>query len=496
MVGFETQQLAGLSDESFIHDYACFKPFHTYLNPALIAVCRQSIVEQRVAMLSDCEIKLHDVGLAGASLTSAFLDCNKGRATSTQELELLLDVGAESTTFVLMMADQILTMGNISAAGDAFTESIAQDRGISEQEAERLKCSGEQLPLPAPASALRDAFEVFVTDLEASLDNWRYQGEQNDLPVSRVFITGGGARLGSLAVFLERHLKCSVQNFTPFTESDNDGLTMSVAYGLALQGFTDTDAAVPISLAPNRIAWMTKRRQRFGYLQTSVAMLALTVIVAIAATAFGMRAKMDKLRKERAKLEQCEAMIPEMVAARNEIEHVQQMLIPFAAHGSRNEEFVRGLSVLGKYQHPDNDWLVYVADELSYMGGPIEYGGKLKDAPSSSSNPRAMFGTQQTNIATDPVTVVTTVPTWNYLIAAGFTPRREVNPLQNVRDTINAMNTEEDSSFASVDVHPDPQGKVYRVMQPWLTEFAQKPFFVQLPLKDVHYRPKPKPAKP
>jgi type IV pilus assembly protein PilM len=164
-------------------------------------------------------------------------------------VEALVDVGARVTNIVVHQGGvprfvRILLMG-----GQDVTDAVAERMGVPQQQAEALK---QQLGLGGPADGMdvQAASRVveavgaaFVDEIRGSLDY--YLASSGSAPISRLVLTGGGARLGGLAQRLQVTTRVPVETGTPM-HSLQVGRT-----GLSPEqiAFVEPLAAVPVGLA-------------------------------------------------------------------------------------------------------------------------------------------------------------------------------------------------------------------------------------------------------
>jgi len=164
------------------------------------------------------------------------------------EVEALVDVGARVTNIVVHQGGvprfvRILLMG-----GQDVTDAVAERMGVPQEQAEAMK---QQL-----GSGLADGNDVvaatrvveavgaaFVDEVRGSLDY--YLASSGSAPISRLVLTGGGARLGGLAQRLQVTTRVPVEVGTPMN-SLRVGRT-----GLSPEqiAFVEPLAAVPVGLA-------------------------------------------------------------------------------------------------------------------------------------------------------------------------------------------------------------------------------------------------------
>lgn len=142
MVGYETMQLAGISDDVFIHDYAVMPAGNGRENPVLIGIAREANVEDYVGRAAGVSIQIEDVAMAGLSLANAFFQLQP-KAAKQPGVQLLLDIGTETTTMALVAQGQVVYIGSMMFGGTNMTQEIANQLKLAMDEAERRKVKGE-----------------------------------------------------------------------------------------------------------------------------------------------------------------------------------------------------------------------------------------------------------------------------------------------------------------------------------------------------------------
>jgi type IV pilus assembly protein PilM len=480
MVAYQTQQVAGLSNEAIVHDFQQMQPCHRYKNPVLVAQCRESVLENRLAPLTDSELMVRDLTIEGVALANACLQQHPVEVAEPG-FQLVLNMGADNTTAVIIEEGQTLYAGSIPVGGDAFTQTLYRELGVSENEAEQAK-KGSRLIMSDTASPLASVARDFVDELNSALDSWFYELTESSTPLrfSRIFLCGGGGRLSGFGEFLGGRYSCDIVNLhIRGTRADEDGDLLAIAYGLALHGFLQPPPC-DVALAPEWVSWLDLRRRRQPFYGLAVAVAAAIVFGLMAVQFVTLGIERNRLRKEQALLQQCEVRIPQLTAYEQKIKHLKSMLTPISARGNRNWRFVQAVSTMSRYQH-DDMWLVYLADETSYFKPEVASGS----APLAGRAARPFVGSME-NAADGPADDLAfshDVEPWQTLYAAGFTPQLDANSLVHVKDAISQLNA--DSMFTNVDIlSAGAQAEhMVRAMGPWLKEYQMKPFALGLPLR-------------
>jgi type IV pilus assembly protein PilM len=165
------------------------------------------------------------------------------------QVEALVDVGARVTNIVIHRAGVPLFVRILLMGGQDITDAVAERMGVPQAQAEAMKQQlGIGLPVEgmdaqAAARVVEAVGSSFVDEVRGSLDY--YLASSGSAPISRLILTGGGARLGGLAQRLQVTTRVPVQVGTPM-----QGLQVGRT-GLSPEqiAFVEPLAAVPVGLA-------------------------------------------------------------------------------------------------------------------------------------------------------------------------------------------------------------------------------------------------------
>jgi type IV pilus assembly protein PilM len=165
------------------------------------------------------------------------------------QVEALVDVGARVTNIVVHQGGvprfvRILLMG-----GQDVTDAVAERMGVPQEQAEALKqqlalgVAPDAMDLQAASRVVEAVGAQFVDEVRGSLDY--YLASTGSAPITRLVLTGGGARLGGLAQRLQVTTRVPVEVGSPM-HSLQVGKT-----GLSPEqiAFVEPLAAVPVGLA-------------------------------------------------------------------------------------------------------------------------------------------------------------------------------------------------------------------------------------------------------
>jgi len=166
------------------------------------------------------------------------------------DVEALVDVGARVTNIVVHQGGaprfvRILLMG-----GQDITNAVAERMGVPQEQAEAMKqqlglgaTAGESMEVLAANRVVEAIAASFVDEVRGSLDY--YLASSGSAAISRLVLTGGGARLGGLAQRLQTTTRLPVELGSPM-HSLKVGRT-----GLSPEqiAFVEPLAVVPVGLA-------------------------------------------------------------------------------------------------------------------------------------------------------------------------------------------------------------------------------------------------------
>ena len=501
MVEYDVQQFAGLSDETFRHDFHQQKPFADFKNPVLVGICAAPLVGRQLSTIESVPFNIANIGMDGIALANSFRALNKKVVKKGGQL-LLLDIGANATTMVILEDGNIGYVGSFPYGGDMFTEGLGQAQGLPDAEAERLKkdstIEGEGHDTPLGKCAYD-----FISELNTALDNWRFErgegrvglggGTQAETDFDHIYVCGGGSELAGFKEFLSGVYHAPVETFgLQLRRRDPVSPNYSIAYGHALQGLRKVSGPARISLAPPNVLWAAQRRRRHVLLAAAVLLTGVMLVGTMAIYAISLHKEQGRLETVRARLDSCAAIIPSLQQHKADISQAEAMLVPFAARSNRNRTFIDAVEVLSQYQQ-DEDWLAYLADEESYYN--LRALKEAKESP-KPKRPRVipLPGMGPPPEEEDPPLLSTSFKPWTNLYCSGFIPRRDINPLGNIRELLDELNSSDNSIFAEADSLTTERSDVdVKVTAPWLQRYMMRPFALRLPLKQTEFKPFPEP---
>ncbi len=248
----------------------------------VIAAARLDLVSQQVEYLklAGLEPVVVDIkpfavlrslrgALLGEHLTKQTL--SGGTYTEHDEIGVVLEIAASNTTITLVRGQRVLMNRNVGVSGDDFTAAIQRSFGLDFDAAEEVKLDYGTATIPtedeeellnfdakreqfSPSrvyEALRPILVELTTEIRRSLEFFRVQ--TGDANITRMLVTGGGAKLRGLPEAIGDSLGFRVEIGDPWLSVQVDDNRFDSQYlarvapefavplGLAIRGVSELD---------------------------------------------------------------------------------------------------------------------------------------------------------------------------------------------------------------------------------------------------------------
>jgi type IV pilus assembly protein PilM len=253
-LAFQVQDFIPMPVEQAVLDFHPVEEFtadgRRMLRILLVAAARDMVMSAldavRKAGLTATQVDLTPF----AVLRSLAAVDNVGLSSSHQDAEALVDVGSKVTNIVIHQNGvprfvRVLLMG-----GDNVTEAVAERMGVPLDDAESVKQQSSLGPTPGvpvsdhpAARVVESSGHAFVEEIRGSLDY--YLAQPGSVPMRRVVVSGGGARLGGLVQRLALATRLPVEPAAPLSslKVGKTGLTPEQLV------FVEPLVTVPVGLA-------------------------------------------------------------------------------------------------------------------------------------------------------------------------------------------------------------------------------------------------------
>jgi type IV pilus assembly protein PilM len=331
LMKFEVMEVSGQSGGEVAADYRKLNlpdPDGTRgEETVLVALARSAYIDPLFASLDGAGLKV----LAGCPNSVALFNAFAINATyGAEETCLLVNVGAHGTDLALERGGELIYARNATPGGKAFTDAVATAFSTSEAKAETLKTTkGDVTPRGQArypdstsekvANAMVAAAGQLVALIQSTLMIGRAQTKLPDLKVDRVLLSGGGASLRGLDLYLKDRMGVPVQRFNPFEGMDTSALPeeerraleaapheFAVALGLAQTGFEPRE--VPLAFPLRVLPESTRRRREFARRGVFAVAAAVVALAALPLLWWGRTAAADALAGQRKDLAKAESV--------------------------------------------------------------------------------------------------------------------------------------------------------------------------------------------
>jgi general secretion pathway protein L len=238
-VPFEVEGQVPFDLDEFLLDWEPVRR-HRGATDVMATLARRSEVGTLLEALREAGIEPRVVEAEGLVLA------NLGVLFELSGTHLLVDVGHRKTTLCLLSEGRPIAARTLPLAGQALTEVVAQERGVSEHEAEQLKQETGVFPPGIEAGEGKDqpvldrlARELLRTvgSLEPALRETAEGG------IEEIVLLGGSARLHHLAEYLKQRTGLPVALLKPPAEphrtallAGGDPMLFAPALALAVRG--------------------------------------------------------------------------------------------------------------------------------------------------------------------------------------------------------------------------------------------------------------------
>jgi type IV pilus assembly protein PilM len=166
-----------------------------------------------------------------------------------EDVSALINIGASIMNLNIVKDGISLFTRDVQMGGNLYTEEIQKQFGVSGEEAERIKVSGNCSDLVRLQDTISRINETLAMEMRRSLDF--YNTTAGEGKITKVYISGGGAKIAMLAEAVNQRLGIPVEIIDPFSkikcnEKEFDpaylkeiGPLVTVAVGLATRRFAD-----------------------------------------------------------------------------------------------------------------------------------------------------------------------------------------------------------------------------------------------------------------
>ena len=219
MVRYEIEQNIPFPIDEMVCDRQVLGDTESGDKSVMIVAAKVDQIEALTDAVSSIGFSPELVDAAPIALTNALRFCRADDGCA-----VLLDVGAKTTSLVIVEGDKIYNR-SIPVAGNTVTKEIATAMGCSAEEAEQLKLEKGYVSMGGVtededevADRISKVCRAVLTRLHAEISrsiNF-YRSQQGGSKPTKLYLAGGTALLPQLDVFFSESLQIEVEYFNPF----------------------------------------------------------------------------------------------------------------------------------------------------------------------------------------------------------------------------------------------------------------------------------------
>ncbi|WP_298433902.1 type IV pilus assembly protein PilM [Geobacter sp.] len=212
----------------------------------LLVASKKEIVNDYVNVFTEAGLKLMVVDVDSFAVQNAFeLNYEAG----PEEVVALINIGANVLNLNIVKGGISLFTRDVQMGGNLFTEEIQKQLGLSSDEAEQVKITGNYPDKGRLQDVIAKVNETLAIEMRRSLDF--YNTTAGEGKIGKVYLSGGAAKTSSLSEVVQNKLGLPVEMMDPLrkivsSEKEFDpeylreiGPFVTVAVGLATRRVGD-----------------------------------------------------------------------------------------------------------------------------------------------------------------------------------------------------------------------------------------------------------------
>jgi type IV pilus assembly protein PilM len=212
----------------------------------LLVASKKEIINDYLAVFNEAGMNLAVVDVDSFAIQNAF---ELNYDIDPENVSALINIGASIMNLNIVKDDISLFTRDVQMGGNLYTEEIQKQFGVSIEDAERMKISGDSPDRGRLNDTISRVNETLAMEMRRSLDF--YNTTAGEGKINGVYLSGGGAKTPMLVSAVQQRLSLPVEVINPFRnikynekEFDTDylneiGPLVSVAVGLATRRFAD-----------------------------------------------------------------------------------------------------------------------------------------------------------------------------------------------------------------------------------------------------------------
>ena len=177
----------------------------------LLVASKKDIVSDYVTVFNEAGLKLAVIDVDAFAVQNSF-EINYD--VFPEEVIALANIGANIINLNIIKSGISLFTRDVQLGGSVYTDEIQKQFGVSSEEAEKIKLSGESPDPERLNDTITRLNETLALEIRRSLDF--YNSTANEGKIGKVFLSGGGAKIPLLTEAVGQRLGVPVEILDPF----------------------------------------------------------------------------------------------------------------------------------------------------------------------------------------------------------------------------------------------------------------------------------------
>ena len=217
----------------------------------LLVAAKKDLIDDYVQVISEAGLSLAVLDVAAFAVENSYqISCE----VNPDEVVALVNIGSQVVNINIVAGGIPAFTRDISTGGNVYTEEIQKALSISWEEAERMKIGGRgegesQEVVPQEVEqAMRTVTETVLGEISRSLDFFAATAAESR--ISRVYLSGGGAKVSGLDAAFQGKTNLPVELLNPLAKVipssrfepaflEEVGPSLAVSIGLGLRRMDD-----------------------------------------------------------------------------------------------------------------------------------------------------------------------------------------------------------------------------------------------------------------
>lgn len=212
----------------------------------LLVASKKDIINDYLAVFTEAGMRLTVVDVDSFAVQNAF---ELNYDVNPEEVTALVNIGASVMNMNIVKDGVSLFTRDVQLGSSLFNEEIQKQFGVNNEDAERMKIAKSDTDDSKLKDILARANDILAVEMRRSLDF--YNSTAGEGKISKVYLSGGGAKSASLPETVSQKLGIPVEILNPFLKVRYDqkefdpeylreiGPLVTVAMGLATRRLGD-----------------------------------------------------------------------------------------------------------------------------------------------------------------------------------------------------------------------------------------------------------------